>query len=529
MGIRGSKAQTKNLRGVNEPTSSPASRASSVAKRRIHSHGVYAHANDTSTDTTATATAGADEVKYSSDLAKFSRPEVLKHMDRAAGDERLQKKFDEFNRWLKSNGAEFPALDFRVYADGVRGVYTQCDIPADTQLVKVPLACLITDDMARKTPVGRRLDKFSSRLSVPNHCQVLVYMLLSRKKGNSFFQPYYDILPESFDNFPIFWGKDKLAWLRGSSLVDEIQERRKNMRSDYQTICHAVPEFEQFTFEEFLWCRTAVGSRNFSIIVNGQKVTAMVPLADMLNHFRPRETSWTFDNAQQGFTITSLKSLGGNCQVMDSYGKKCNSKFLLHYGFTIEQNREADGKCQDEVLVNLQLRTQDKDKLHVARLKFVRNFMDVRVSMNHEDPGTQEALRYLRVAVASEFELRQLNTGASNTKALNADNESRVLRLLATVMKDKLQMYPTTIEEDEEVLRSDELLPFSDHRHALIVILSEKRVANFFVQLAERLCPLLGLPRHSRVDAIRRDTARHLDFFRFANGVNRDLNSTRLP
>jgi histone-lysine N-methyltransferase SETD3 len=75
----------------------------------------------------------------------------------------------------------------------------------------------------------------------------------------------------------------------------------------------------------------------------------MVPWADMLNHFRPRETSWTFDNSQQGFTMTSLKELSRGQQIMDSYGKKCNSKFLMHYGFAIEKNREEDGKCMNEM------------------------------------------------------------------------------------------------------------------------------------------------------------------------------------
>ena len=53
-------------------------------------------------------------------------------------------------------------------------------------------------------------------------------------------------------------------------------------------------EFRQFSFEEFLWCRTAVGSRNFSITIRGHKRTAMVPQADMLNHFRPRECVPTY-------------------------------------------------------------------------------------------------------------------------------------------------------------------------------------------------------------------------------------------
>lgn len=41
--------------------------------------------------------------------------------------------------------------------------------------------------------------------------------------------------------------------------------------------------------------------------------------------------------------MTSLKVIKDGAQVFDSYGKKCNSKFLLHYGFTIESNREVRG------------------------------------------------------------------------------------------------------------------------------------------------------------------------------------------
>ena len=119
--------------------------------------------------------------------------------------------------------------------------------------------------------------------------------------------------------------------------------------------------------------------------------------------------------------------------------------------------------------------------------------------------------------------------------------------------------YPTTLAEDEAVLQSNELLAFSDHRHALIgatsatealilttivinhpplsfvVIISEKRVASFYTRLAEVgcptllstssivinysplqfMCPILESPRHQRLDAIR-GAADDLDVFRCA-------------
>lgn len=69
-----------------------------------------------------------------------------------------------------------------------------------------------------------------------------------------------------------------------------------------------------------------------------------------LAHARsPRETKWTYDNERGGFTITTLHRILGGAQVYDSYGQKCNHRFLLNYGFAIENNQEANGFCPNEV------------------------------------------------------------------------------------------------------------------------------------------------------------------------------------
>jgi hypothetical protein len=48
--------------------------------------------------------------------------------------------------------------------------------------------------------------------------------------------------------------------------------------------------------------------------------------------------------------------------VFDSYGKKCNSRFLLNYGFAVEVNRDADGQCHNEVRLLISLRTPAEDR-----------------------------------------------------------------------------------------------------------------------------------------------------------------------
>ena len=70
---------------------------------------------------------------------------------------------------------------------------------------------------------------------------------------------------------------------------------------------------------------------------------AMVPLLDMLNHRRPPQTEWRYDQAARVFLLTARQAVSAGEQLFDSYGAKCNSRFLLNYGFTSAHNRGMAG------------------------------------------------------------------------------------------------------------------------------------------------------------------------------------------
>jgi len=74
-------------------------------------------------------------------------------------------------------------------------------------------------------------------------------------------------------------------------------------------------------------------SRIFGITINGVRTDAYVPFADMLNHKRPRETTWYYSDSLQGFVIEACEDMKRGLPIHDSYGKKCNSRFFLNYGF----------------------------------------------------------------------------------------------------------------------------------------------------------------------------------------------------
>ena len=68
----------------------------------------------------------------------------------------------------------------------------------------------------------------------------------------------------------------------------------------------------------------------------------------------PRQTSWYYTDDRRGFVIEALEDIKRGEQVFDSYGKKCNTRFLLNYGF-INLDNDAN-----EYPFTIKMATDDK-------------------------------------------------------------------------------------------------------------------------------------------------------------------------
>jgi hypothetical protein len=231
----------------------------------------------------------------------------------------------------------------------------------------------------------------------------MIFLLWDRKINgdNSFFKPYYDILPKTLSNIPIFWNDEELLYLKGSYLLTQIKDRVDAITEDYYTICQVAPQLKDIaTLEEFQWARMCVCSRNFGLQIDGHRTSALVPHADMLNHHRPRETKWSFDDELQAFTITTLQPIAAGAQVYDSYGQKCNHRFLLNYGFAVEDNHEVDGFCPNEVPFELFI--PDNDPLYDIRNEFwMRGENDINNSNGGFGHSTHALTAVLAAAAAT--------------------------------------------------------------------------------------------------------------------------------
>ena len=179
-------------------------------------------------------------------------------------------------------------LKIRFYSDYNRGVCTRQKIHNKEQILIVPQSHLITLEMAKETPISKKIIEHGLDLLSPKHSFLSTFLLLERLKPVSFWKPYLDILPQSHPSLPIFFKEEELTWLEGSPFLQQVRDKIEDMKKDYEAIANVAPELKEFTFTEFCWARMTASSRIFGMTIDGKKTDAFVPLADMLNHKRPK-------------------------------------------------------------------------------------------------------------------------------------------------------------------------------------------------------------------------------------------------
>ena len=417
-------------------------------------------------------------------------------------------KFDALTSWLLSNGAKFSKLDLvniecrngygKEQKDVFRGVRSNQDINQGEVIMQIPLKCLITVEMGKETPIGKIVSKNSIVSSIPSHIYIMLYILQDLKNKESFFKSYYDILPKDMTNMPLLWNEKDLLALRGSFLLNEIQEMKSSLEIYYKVLCQLAPQLKLIaTFEEFIWAKLICISRNFVIEVNGRKTSAMIPFGDMLNHQRPQETKWTFDNDKNAFISQALIPITTGSTVSESYGKKSNHRFLLNYGFSVEKNIESDGSYPNEVPLELSLNASDelylRKLVHWEKNKATKRIKKTRLSISNYE-NFELILSVARFLVSNEEDLHQIfdpcvpsckSTLFDIHNPISIRNEISALDLLSKRITLQLDQYPTTLIEDERNLNSSDpnIQPLTNRRNAIIQVKGEKEILLYFHKL----------------------------------------------
>jgi len=408
-----------------------------------------------------------------------------------------EEEFEQLRVWLLKNGLEQRWLENIEFAANLPegcGVVAKKDFQKDEPFLQVPRKLMFTCQMMQETVLGRLIKSDSFLSQSPSLCLAL-HLLCEKHNHSSFWTPYIRTLPKTYGTC-LYFKLEELEGLRGSPTFTSAIKVIATVVLQY-TYIHDVFQIRKdimhinsFTWEEFTWAMSAVGSRQNQVPLRGPNAPpeyALIPAWDMCNHDHG-DLQTFYDVSSDSTESHAMRPFKKGEQIYIFYGSRPNSDFLLHSGFVFEKNHF------DTLTVRLKL-TPDvphfKDKLQL--LQYNKMKMDSQYYL-YGNGLAVDLMAFLRIHVMDEHELalalatyeekatdtasQGSDQGSSQpfdpTLKLNERNELAALELAEIKCKDWLALYPTTIQNDKESLQLSSLSP--NMRAVILMRLKEKEI-----------------------------------------------------
>lgn len=428
---------------------------------------------------------------------------VINHIEQNEVTRHDNDRYANMINWLLNDGTtKLNKLYIKSYSSDSRGVCALEHIYNNEIILQVPLQYIITSEIARNSTIGQLI--IQSNISLNSSHTFLACYLLYEKYINADTQwkYYLQCLPEHYTNMPIFYSGDMVTkYLTGSFTVQKINDRINELYDEYTNLCNKISMCKQFTLDQFIWARLVVITRIFGLVINERKTDGLVPLADLLNHKRPRETSWNFDDTTQCFIITSLCDIKQYSNVYDSYGRKCNSRFFVNYGFSLEHNFD-DNNAVVYIVLNESLYTNFQLKCRLYGISSTQYDTNRRyqISTDLNDKSTKELYSLCRLFYCSSNELIQLqqNNEYNNKDLLpvSLTNELLVLKSIHDAAQHSLSQFTDTLETDYQLIEQHNsgVTILSDNIYNCILQRKgEKEILTWYIQLYQYMNDLASL------------------------------------
>lgn len=373
---------------------------------------------------------------------------------------------------------------------GFRSVVALRDLRANDMLMRIPMERLMHAGFYKSSEPGLVAD-FQQGLKgkewetyVAPQTWLALYLMEQRLAGSaSQWSPYMDLLPESFPAVPLFFKDEDWLWLEGSLFGNRVRKHRQALVGQYETVKGMVPGFSsRYSLEDYLWARTVISSRVFGWRLPGLDVEDtdfMVPLGDMFNHRSPKQIEWFFNDTSRTLDYRALEDVPAGSEILISYGSKCNSQYLLHYGFTtLNVSSRQPPVSTVRVAIALDADVPDRENrekwLLKARLKEPGDILEPEEfelkANSFKGAGVENMLGYARLLSLQEGKEFEQNIKGRSCRRfatpprcdlLSLENERLALNRCLVAVEGSLAAYPTTLEQDEDLLPSLSGLPLT--------------------------------------------------------------------
>lgn len=368
----------------------------------------------------------------------------------------------QFMSWLKENGVNVDGASIVGFTGYDLGLRAERDFLENELILEIPRRLIFSTQTAAPELESLQHDPLIQQMP---QVALAIALLVEKYKENSKWKPYFDILPTSY-NTVFYMRISEMMLLRGSLTLETALKQVRNITRQYayfnrvfQNGNDAVSNLlrDVFSYDDYIWAVSTVMTRQ-NLIPSEDGTTmihSLIPMWDMCNHEEGRITT-DFNTTSNCCECYAMRDFKKGEQIFISYGSRTNSDFLVHSGFVCSENKN-DG-------IRLRLGISKSDPLQKERIELLEKLglpgTGEFLLKAGSEPISDALLAFLRVFNMRKAELSHWlrSDRVDDLKhidcALDTVVEESVMKFLLNRLKLLLAKYPTTIEEDMEILNT---------------------------------------------------------------------------
>eukprot|EP01129_Flabellula_baltica_P006640 TRINITY_DN2500_c0_g1_i1.p1 TRINITY_DN2500_c0_g1~~TRINITY_DN2500_c0_g1_i1.p1 ORF type:complete len:517 (-),score=131.08 TRINITY_DN2500_c0_g1_i1:26-1516(-) len=427
------------------------------------------------------------------DLYISLEKKIQKLRARQVGNERFQNPYDEqrdytpFIQWLGENGVPIQDdLDVIFNHHEGHGFIAKRDYEEGELIASVPLDLMMTNKTALEGSVALLVAKdnlFQQIDSLP----LALHLITERYKLRSKWRQYIDTLPKAI-RLPLFWNSEKIQLLKGSPTFIDVIKQKSAVARQYSHVWKTLNNFEDlvlkrdaFTYDIFRWAYGTIYCRKNRIPLIGKSgkpvdALSLIPVYDLFNHEDGDDITAEYSLETESIECRAKRSFKEGEQVYMFYGHRTNGDLFMNSGFVIENNK------WDYITVLFSLIESDPLYAQKAQILAQHNIPErglymIYSSLQGGNPISIELIQFLRIFVITDAELLATQSHLAfleEDRPISLVNESEAYGILSVKLHQLLSQYPTSLEEDLEILNDDSL--DIDRQYIYKLLVSEKQI-----------------------------------------------------
>jgi hypothetical protein len=365
------------------------------------------------------------------------------------------------------------------------------DISSNEELFRVPLSLVLCSSTCQIPSIDLDSIQLPDKKRTEVFRSILCLLREKARGSESRWGPYIATLPTSFDT-PIFWSENEIRELQGCYIADQIGKAEMDALFKQHLVPVIRSALSEFGFvpetddAEIIHTCHVAGSTfmAYAFDINEDPdssmadddedkneedgdepgYTALVPPADALNADEDHNAQMHFSDGH--LIMESIKSISKGTEILNTYGPLDRAGALRRYGYITEGY-----KVNDIVLIKATTMIKEAMDMYELEDQYVRKWVQKELYIDTEN-GEPLENELARLVADFDFELERAQAESLNQAQMDEefllkrlipkDRRSRYeaesgpwwMEWMRRSVEAKLKEYPTTLDEDKELLES---------------------------------------------------------------------------